>query len=382
MKKKHASIFLLLVFSLASINNGLVVQQFDNIRIKRQQQSFGRSYLEEGLASIKLTINHGIDCGAYHIDAKICRDDINICCQDEIVDNVNGFSRGDTIETKFNMNCDNFIISTIEENLSVKLTGRNGDGFCPANLEIQTAEGSRWKTSFSSGNSKIDETPKKALAFVDEGICPSNYQYAYDGGQKCCQHIYEDNEEYEYLQFNSHQCQNDISINCPFNEGCDDHQSYCQQEYVGVVVENFEQNNLNGLYEEAALVHNRPVYIQFVRENNVNKRKDNCIWWHLDSRRWQIGSCHDIGSKSKNYGAYFDEDVKCLPGAQTKDRWKQTSSNSYLSGRTEVTSGFHFETSRAPTFSGTIRKDFGNNEFRLRYSCRFQYKGDGFFNCE
>ena len=82
-------------------------------------------------------------------------------------------------------------------------------------------------------------------------------------------------------------------------------------------------------------MHNRPVYIQFVREKNVNKRKDNCIWWHLESRRWQIGSCHDIGSKSKNYGAYFDEDLKCLPGAQTKDRWKQTSSNSYLSGRTE-----------------------------------------------
>ena len=101
------------------------------------------------------------------------------------------------------------------------------------------------------------------------------------------------------------------------------------------MVENFEQNNLNGLYEEAALVNNRPVYIQFVREKNVNKRKDNCIWWHLESRRWQIGSCHDIGSKSKNYGAYFDEDVKCLPGAQTKDRWKQTSSNNYLSGRTE-----------------------------------------------
>ena len=169
MNKKHTSIFLLLAFSLVSINNGLAVQNIDNTsRIKRQQQSFGRSYLEEGLASMKLTINHGIDCGAYHIDAKICRDDINICCQDEIVDNVNGFSRGDTIETKFNMDCDNFIISTIEENLSVKLTGRNGDGFCPANLEIQTAEGSRWKTSFSSGNSKIDETPKKALAFVGE----------------------------------------------------------------------------------------------------------------------------------------------------------------------------------------------------------------------
>ena len=62
--------------------------------------------------------------------------------------------------------------------------------------------------------------------YPDEGICPSNYQYAYDGGQKCCQHIYEDNEEYEYLQFNSHQCQNDISINCPFNEGCDDRKLY------------------------------------------------------------------------------------------------------------------------------------------------------------
>ena len=154
-------LYILILFSLASIN-GLHLE-----RSKRQTTS-RKSYLDEGLASIKLTVNHGIDCGAYHIDAKICREDSNICCEDEIVDNVDGFSRGDTIETKFNMDCDNFIISTIEENLSVKLTGRNGDGFCPANLEIQTAEGSRWKTSFSSGNSKIDETPKKALAFVGE----------------------------------------------------------------------------------------------------------------------------------------------------------------------------------------------------------------------
>jgi len=263
------------------------------------------------------------------------------------------------------------------------LTGRNSDGFCPANLEIRTAEGSRWKASFSGGNSKIDETPKKALTFVDEGICPSNYQYAYDGGRKCCQHIYEDNEETKILEFNSRQCQNDISINCPFKEGCDDYQSYCQQEYVGFEVENFEQNsNLNGLYEEAALVNNRPVYIQFERENNINKRKDNCIWWHLESRRWQIGSCHDIAdSKSKSF-AYFDEDVKCLPGYQKKDlRWKQTSNNNYLSGRVEATSGFHFQTSRA-TDRGTIRKDFGDNEFRPRYSCTQKYKGNGNFNCE
>ena len=158
-------LFIFVLCSLASIHGfDIFYRYFD----RYVSITYSKSAIEEQLASIKLTINHGLYCGAYHIDAKICRDDINICCEDEIVDNVNGFSRGDTIDTRFDMGCANFTICTIDENLSIKLTGRNGDGFCPANLEIRTYSGSRWKTSFSSGNSKIDETPKTALAFIGE----------------------------------------------------------------------------------------------------------------------------------------------------------------------------------------------------------------------
>ena len=52
-----------------------------------------------------------------------------------------------------------------------------------------------------------------------------------------------------------------------------------------------------------------------------------------------------------------------------------------------VTSGFKnkdtgkdIKTCRAKVF-GTFRKNFGQNEFRLRFSCSWKYIGNGEFNC-
>ena len=56
----------------------------------------------------------------------------------------------------------------------------------------------------------------------DEGICPPEFKYVYDGGRKCCQFPYEDNDELNLLQFNSRQCQSNATLDCPFAEGCDD----------------------------------------------------------------------------------------------------------------------------------------------------------------
>ena len=89
---------------------------------------------------------------------------------------------------------------------------------------------------------------------------------------------------------------------------------------------------MNGQYEEAVLFHNRPVYIQFEISQNNQSRKDNCIWWHSEDRHWEIGSCNDIGSEGQ---AYFDKDVKCLPGVQSEDRWRKKSGGDLLKARTE-----------------------------------------------
>ena len=56
----------------------------------------------------------------------------------------------------------------------------------------------------------------------DEGICPPEFKYVYDGGRKCCQFPYEDDEELNFLEFNSRQCQNNATKDCPFDQGCDD----------------------------------------------------------------------------------------------------------------------------------------------------------------
>ena len=56
----------------------------------------------------------------------------------------------------------------------------------------------------------------------DEGICPPEFKYVYDGGRKCCQFPYEDNDELTLLQFNSRQCQSNATLDCPFARGCDD----------------------------------------------------------------------------------------------------------------------------------------------------------------
>ena len=107
--------------------------------------------------------------------------------------------------------------------------------------------------------------------------------------------------------------------------------SICQDEWVGVGVDKFGSSllKLNGRYEEAVLLYNRPVYIQFEKPQI---RKDNCIWWHSTDRRWQIGNCNDIGSRGQ---AYFDKDVKCLPGLQDSDGWREKSGGALLKARTE-----------------------------------------------
>ena len=112
--------------------------------------------------------------------------------------------------------------------------------------------------------------------------------------------------------------------------------SICQDEYVGVEVDKFGSSlrKLNGRYEEAVLLYNRPVYIQFEKPFDAESqiRKDNCIWWHSTDRRWQIGNCNDIGSRGQ---AYFDKDVKCLPNFQIRDSWRGKSGDALLKGRTE-----------------------------------------------
>ena len=112
--------------------------------------------------------------------------------------------------------------------------------------------------------------------------------------------------------------------------------SICQDEYVGVEVDKFGSSlrKLNGRYEEAVLLYNRPVYIQFEKPFDAESqiRKDNCIWWHSTDRRWQIGNCNDIGARGQ---AYFDKDVKCLPNFQIRDSWRGKSGDALLKGRTE-----------------------------------------------
>ena len=79
----------------------------------------------------------------------------------------------------------------------------------------------------SSINTKLQNIKISNFFLVsDEGICPPEFKYVYDGGRKCCQFPYEDNDELNLLQFNSRQCQSNATLDCPFAEGCDDCEYY------------------------------------------------------------------------------------------------------------------------------------------------------------
>jgi len=116
---------------------------------------------------LKLKTESGFKCGGWYVFAQICRSN-NECCEEQIVNGANGFSGGDTIQTKLNI-CTNFITSSNPNELTVKLEGWNEitkssrERFCPDNLEITTLNGAVLKASFPS--KRVSETPKVNLIF-------------------------------------------------------------------------------------------------------------------------------------------------------------------------------------------------------------------------
>ena len=72
-----------------------------------------------------MTTKSGTSCGGYFVFVKICQQNTDNCCEEQIVKNGNvGFSKGDDITNELK-NCSAFMASHIRDTLEAKLTGWN-----------------------------------------------------------------------------------------------------------------------------------------------------------------------------------------------------------------------------------------------------------------
>ena len=77
------------------------------------------------MANVKLTTKSGSSCGGYFVFVKICQQNTDNCCEEQIVKNGKvGFDAGDVITNELKT-CSEFMESHTRDILEANLTGWN-----------------------------------------------------------------------------------------------------------------------------------------------------------------------------------------------------------------------------------------------------------------
>ena len=151
-------------------------------------------------------------------------------------------------------------------------------------------------------------------------VCPYTHGQALNGGGHCCKDGSEDEPR------DSIYCKSGDFIVCPQDDNCEDSPTFCEPS---VEFEGFGPD-YDGYYSASDE--------RFENSKRVFILDDKCIWWHLDWRRWIMGSCEDVGSDSGF--AYTDGDVRCPIVSQ----WRSFENGDYFADiRSELVFCTYFE---------------------------------------